>query len=197
MSKRWITGALVALVMMTSLAACASGDTGQTQPTMNPQMPDMDHSQMPGMDHGQMSGSGHDMNPIDPTGAVAVPSATRGGHVLEPTITNGVKEFTLTTSVITWFILPDVSVVAYAYNRQVPGPTLQVNAGDRIRVHVTNALSEPTSVHWHGMILPNAQDGAAEVTQPPIQPGETFTYAFTVPNTPGTFFYHTHSAGDR
>ena len=66
-----------------------------------------------------------------------------------------------------------------------------------VTILVSNDLAEPTSVHWHGLVLPNAQDGAADVTQPPIAPGETFTYEFTVPDSPGTFFYHTHVAADR
>ena len=74
---------------------------------------------------------------------------------------------------------PTSSVVAYAFNRQVPGPRIRVTEGDRVRINVTNHLPEATSVHWHGLILPNAMDGAAEITQEPIEPGETFTYEFT------------------
>lgn len=61
---------------------------------------------------------------------------------------------------------------------------------------MTNSLIEPTSVHWHGVHVRNDQDGAADVTQPPIKPGETFTYEWTVPATPGTYFYHTHANAD-
>jgi FtsP/CotA-like multicopper oxidase with cupredoxin domain len=78
----------------------------------------------------------------------------------------------------------------------VPGPRIRVTEGDRVRINVTNHLPESTTVHWHGLILPNAMDGAAEVTQEPIPPGETFTYEF-VTEQRGTYFYHTHDHIDR
>jgi FtsP/CotA-like multicopper oxidase with cupredoxin domain len=165
----------------------------QAQPTMDPNMPGMQHAPsaqpestsaaMPGM---EMEG-GHDMSPVDLSNASTAPSDARGNQPLEPKLVDGVKEFELTASVIKWNILPDVQVGAYAYNSQVPGPLIRVKVGDNIRVRVKNDLLDPTSVHWHGLILPNAQDGAANVTQPPIEPGETFTYEYAVPNTPGTY----------
>jgi manganese oxidase len=147
----------------------------------------------PGM--GDMGG--HDMGAVDGKDAPAAPADARGGQRLEPTVVGGVKEFRLTVQKVRWTILPGVQVVAYTYNGTVPGPELRVREGDKLRILVTNALGEPTVVHWHGMQIPNDQDGAADVTQPPIKPGETFTYEWTVPNTPGTFFYHTHFEGDR
>jgi FtsP/CotA-like multicopper oxidase with cupredoxin domain len=86
--------------------------------------------------------------------------------------------------------------MAYAFNRLVPGPRIRVTEGDRVRFIVTNRLPEPTTVHWHGLILPNAMDGPAEITQAPIPPGGSFTYEFTTQQT-GTFFYHSHSDVDR
>jgi FtsP/CotA-like multicopper oxidase with cupredoxin domain len=71
-----------------------------------------------------------------------------------------------------------------------------VTEGDRVRINVTNRLPEPTTVHWHGLILPNAMDGPAEITQNPIAPGESFTYEFTTEQV-GTYFYHTHAHVDR
>jgi FtsP/CotA-like multicopper oxidase with cupredoxin domain len=120
----------------------------------------------------------------------------RGDRVLEPRIEEGVKVFDLTASVIRWNILPDVAVDAYAYNGQVPGPRLRVTDGDRVRIRVKNELPESTTVHWHGLILPNAMDGPADITQPPIPPGGEFTYEFTTEQA-GTFFYHTHANADR
>jgi len=98
--------------------------------------------------------------------------------------------------VIRWYILPNVPVEAYAYNRQVPGPRIQVTQGDRIRFVVTNHLPVPTTIHWHGLIVPNNMDGPVDVTQRPIAPGETFTYEFTVRQS-GTYFYHSHDEPDR
>ncbi len=143
------------------------------------------------------AGSGHDMRPVDVSGVPAAPPDARGNRPLAPEVTaDGVKVFRLTTGVVRWSILPGVEVGAYAYNGQVPGPLLRVTAGDRVRVHVKNDLPEPTSVHWHGVRVPNDQDGAIGVTQPGIAPGASWTYEFTVPD-PGTFFYHTHAEADR
>jgi manganese oxidase len=82
------------------------------------------------------------------------------------------------------------TVKAWGFNGQVPGPTIEATEGDRIRIIVKNEIPEPTSVHWHGIELPNAMDGAAGVTQPPIMPGESHTYEFTLYQS-GTFMYHT------
>ncbi len=77
----------------------------------------------------------------------------------------------------------------WGYNGSMPGPTLEVDEGDTIRVILTNKLPEPTSIHWHGIELPNEQDGAAGHTQPPVMPGETWTYEFTLYQS-GSFLYH-------
>lgn len=138
-----------------------------------------------------------DMAAIDPNDVdYTAPRDAKGDQPLEPRIEDGVKIFDLETSVIEWNILPDVRVMAYAFNRQVPGPRLRVTEGDRIRINVTNHLPESTTIHWHGLILPNAMDGPAHVTQDPIEPGDTFTYEFTTRQS-GTYFYHTHDHVDR
>jgi len=124
------------------------------------------------------------------------PVAARGDEVLTPQVVAGVKVFELETSVIRWNILPDQDVEAYAFNQQVPGPRIHVTEGDRVRINVTNNLPDPTAVHWHGLVLPNEMDGAAEVTQEPIEPGDTFTYEFDVVQA-GTYFYHSHFEPDR
>jgi len=140
--------------------------------------------------------SGMDMRPVDTRGAQTAPLTARGGERLEPTVVGGVKQFALSARVVRWTILPNVVVGAYAYNGVVPGPEIRVTQGERIRVVFRNELPEPTSIHWHGLEIPNDQDGAAGVTQPPIEPGATFTYEFTA-EPAGTFFYHTHVAADR
>jgi FtsP/CotA-like multicopper oxidase with cupredoxin domain len=138
-----------------------------------------------------------EMAAIDP-GEVsyAAPTEARGDQLLEPRVQGGIKVFDLDISVIEWNILPDEQVEAYAFNRQVPGPRIRVTEGDRVRINVTNDLPEATSVHWHGMILPNQMDGAADVTQKPIEPGESFAYEFTAGQA-GTYFYHSHKEPDR
>jgi manganese oxidase len=138
-----------------------------------------------------------EMAAVDP-GEVSyeAPVDARGDSTLEPKIEGGTKVFDLDVSVIEWDILPDQGVEAYAFNRQVPGPRIRVTEGDHVRINVTNELPEATSVHWHGMILPNRMDGAADVTQKPIEPGETFAYEFTAGQA-GTYFYHSHKEPDR
>ena len=79
----------------------------------------------------------------------------------------------------------------WGYDGQVPGPLLTAPQGSILVVEAENRLAVPTSVHWHGLRLPNAMDGVAGLTQPPILPGETFTYRFVLPDA-GTFWYHPH-----
>ncbi|BAY59458.1 copper-resistance protein, CopA family (plasmid) [Leptolyngbya boryana NIES-2135] len=138
-----------------------------------------------------------DMAAVDLTKiAYTAPADARGNQILEPKVEKGFKVFNLDVSLINWNILPGTQVAAYAFNRQVPGPRIQVTEGDRIRMIVKNNLPEPTTVHWHGMILPNNMDGPADVTQKPIAPGESYTYEFTVKQS-GTYFYHSHKDVDR
>ena len=124
------------------------------------------------------------------------PATARGDQPLAPRVVDGVKEFDLRTSVVGWSILPRVPVLAYAFNGQVPGPRLALTQGDRVRIRVRNDLPEPTTVHWHGLQLPNEMDGPSVITQPPIRRGATFTYEFTVEQA-GTYFYHSHASADR
>ncbi|TGP21807.1 MULTISPECIES: DUF4396 domain-containing protein [unclassified Mesorhizobium] len=122
--------------------------------------------------------------------------AAKGDQELPFRMENGVKVFELRPSVVRWQILPDVAVDTYAYNGQIPGPRIHIRQGDRVRIDVTNGLPEETTVHWHGLILPNQMDGPAEITQAPIEPGRTYSYEFTVTQH-GTYFYHPHAKPDR
>jgi FtsP/CotA-like multicopper oxidase with cupredoxin domain len=138
-----------------------------------------------------------DMSAVDPHAvSYTAPVNAHGDQTLEPRIENGVKVFDLNTSVIKWNILPYEQVMAYAFNQQVPGPRIRVTEGDRVRIIVTNNLPESTSVHWHGLILPNNMDGPAHITQAPIEPGQSYVYEFTTQQA-GTYFYHTHDREDR
>jgi FtsP/CotA-like multicopper oxidase with cupredoxin domain len=124
------------------------------------------------------------------------PADARGDQLLEPRIESGVKVFDLDVSVTQWNILPYARTAAYAFNGQVPGPRIRVTEGDHVRLNVTNRLPDPTTVHWHGLILPNAMDGPSEITQEPIPPGGSYVYEFTTQQA-GTFFYHSHHEVDR
>ncbi len=140
---------------------------------------------------------GHNMAPVDASGAPTAPPSARGGQPLVPRRVAGVNEYDIVVGPVQWHILPDVKVAAYAYNGTVPGPQIREAQGTRLRIAVTNNLPEPTTIHWHGLVIPNDQDGVPELTQAPILPGATFTYDFTLPDTPGTYFYHSHFAADR
>jgi manganese oxidase len=123
------------------------------------------------------------------------PAATEGegGKVLEPTVlADGTKQYDLTVDVIQWEVEPGRTVEAWAYNEQVPGPTLKLQVGDRVEVRVKNNLKESTTVHWHGIDVPNEMDGVPDVTQEQIKPGATFTYAFEITE-PAVGMYHAHS----
>ena len=104
-----------------------------------------------------------------------------------------VKVFKLVAEPVTRKIAPFKTIDAWGYNGSCPGPTIQVQQGDRVRVIFTNHLPESTSLHWHGLELPIEQDGVPWISQKPVAPGETYTYEFTV-HQEGTFFYHAHGA---
>ena len=80
----------------------------------------------------------------------------------------------------------------WAYDGQVPGPTLRLRQGEPVRIMVENRIDQETTVHWHGIRLPIAMDGVPGISQTPIQPGQSFTYSFTPPDA-GTFWYHPHA----
>lgn len=96
----------------------------------------------------------------------------------------------LTAAEIDWEFIRGHATRAWAYNGQVPGPVLEANVGDVLEVRFTNALPEPTLIHWHGLRLPAPMDGT-DMVQYPVAPGEIFTYRFTLLDA-GTFWYHPH-----
>ena len=104
---------------------------------------------------------------------------------------NGAKEFQLTAEPVRRELLPGLWMDTYGYNGDMPGPTIEINQGDRVRIVVTNKLPEGTSMHWHGLEVPVEMDGVPHLVQSLIEPGETFVYEF-VAHQEGTFFYHSH-----
>lgn len=119
------------------------------------------------------------------------PSVTPNGVTAEYKLVDGVKVFHLVAEPVHLRIAPGLEVDTWGYNGRVPGPTIEVGAGDRVRIYVTNKLPAKTSVHWHGVLLPCGMDGVSGLTQPAIEPGETFKYEFIFPDA-GTFMYHPH-----
>lgn len=115
----------------------------------------------------------------------------KGNQLLRPRMENGVKVFDLTARKVQWQVEPGRTVEAWAYNGQVPGPQIRVREGDEVRINLKNELEESTSIHFHGLEVPNDQDGVTYLTQPPVKPGASYTYEFTVPNS-GSHMYHSH-----
>ena len=106
---------------------------------------------------------------------------------------NGAKEFHLIAEPVKQELMPGKVLNLWGYNGSAPGPTIQVNQGERVRIIVDNHLPEPTSMHWHGFEIPVEMDGAPGSSQDPIPPGGRFIYEFTL-HQAGTFFYHSHMA---
>lgn len=119
------------------------------------------------------------------------PVVMPNGSTLPYKLVNGVKVFHLVAEEFEHEFCPGMTVNCWGYNGQTPGPVIEAVEGDRVRILVTNKLPEPTTVHWHGIILPNGMDGVYALTQPGIMPGETFVYEFTLVQN-GTYMYHPH-----
>ncbi|RWK56867.1 copper oxidase [Mesorhizobium sp.] len=131
--------------------------------------------------------------PIFPTsGPDYQPVVTLNGWTLPHRMNNGVKEFHLVAEPVEREMSPGMTAYLWGYNGQSPGPTIEAVEGDRVRIFVTNRLPEHTTIHWHGMILPNGMDGVTGLTQPGIPPGKTFVYEFELVKS-GTFMYHPHA----
>lgn len=120
------------------------------------------------------------------------PVVTPNGSALPWTMKDGVKEFRLVAEPVKRELAKGMVINAWGYNGSTPGPTIEAVEGDRVRIYVTNKLPERTSVHWHGILLPNGMDGVSGLNQPHIEPGETYVYEFTLKQH-GVHMYHPHS----
>ena len=130
--------------------------------------------------------------PASPHGGPFTPVEMPNGVTLPWKMVDGFKEFHLVAEPVKREFAPGMIVNCWGYNGVTPGPLIECIEGDRVRVLVTNKLPERTSVHWHGVLLPNGMDGVAGLTQPHILPGETYAYEFTL-RQHGTLLYHPHS----
>jgi FtsP/CotA-like multicopper oxidase with cupredoxin domain len=151
-----------ALPLLLTLTACGSTDSTDVDPTAPGETPE---AELP--------------FPDLVTQAVLEDQDDAAGHV-EVYLTTGVEQGEIN----------GVPLEMFLYDRERPGPTIRARVGDDVTVHFTNGLPEPTTVHWHGLRIPDYMDGSPRV-QTPIQPGDTFTYSFKVTE-PGTFWYHPH-----
>src|SRR5713101_8693055 len=127
---------------------------------------------------------------IGGAGLSAVPYASKRALGL-PASGEGLGTIRLEAREVRWELAPGKTVKAMAYNGQVPGPLIRAREGERLRVVLKNALTEPTTIHWHGVDVPNRMDGVPDVTQKPVRPGEVFVYEFEA-RPAGTRWYHTH-----
>jgi FtsP/CotA-like multicopper oxidase with cupredoxin domain len=131
--------------------------------------------------------------PSDAVAGAGVPFVTPDLPTLSSTVEDGAKVFHLVAEPVRTDFMPGRPVDCWGFNGSMPGPTIEVTEGDRVRLVVENRLPELFSIHWHGFEVPFEMDGVPGLTQDPIAPGETFVYEFTL-HQHGTFFYHSHMA---
>jgi manganese oxidase len=130
--------------------------------------------------------------PAAPNGVSYRPVVNLNGSTMPWRWRDGRKEFHIVAEPIEWEFAPGMVVKCWGYNGSTPGPLIECQEGDRVRMLVTNRLPEHTTIHWHGILLPNGMDGVGGLQQPQIKPGETYAYEFTL-NQHGTFMYHPHA----
>ncbi|MEJ7598383.1 MAG: copper oxidase [Kofleriaceae bacterium] len=124
-------------------------------------------------------------------GELYIPVVQPNGWTLPFEKKGDVKVFHLIAQPVNHTIAPGLEIEAWGYNGSTPGPLIECVVGDKVRIYVTNKLPEATTVHWHGVFLPNGMDGVAGLSQKAIPAGKTFRYEFTMVK-PGTFMYHPH-----
>ena len=100
-------------------------------------------------------------------------------------------DYVLTAEAANVELKPGKTTPAFTFNSIAPAPVLRAKQGQRLRIKLINKLDKATTIHWHGIRIDNAMDGVPYLTQPPVEPGESFVYDFTVPDA-GTFWYHPH-----
>jgi FtsP/CotA-like multicopper oxidase with cupredoxin domain len=167
-------GVLAGGAVLTRVASAQEGHAGHTQETTQSKTRALEGSLPPGE-------AGKDYTPV------VVPN----GKVLPWKLIGGVKVFHLVAEPVHHEFAPGLEAECWGYNRSVHGPLIEAVEGDRVRIYVTNKLGAPTSVHWHGILLPNGMDGVAGLNQRSIRPGETYKYEFTL-RQHGTHMYHSH-----
>jgi FtsP/CotA-like multicopper oxidase with cupredoxin domain len=127
--------------------------------------------------------------PVSALSLIAMHSARRAGAQAP---TSSVADYSIRIAPTSVEIAPGKVIRTTAYNGTVPGPVLRLKEGRPVRIDVTNASGYPNLVHWHGLMIPSLEDGAAEEGSPMIEPGRSLTYSF-VPKPSGTRWYHSHA----
>jgi FtsP/CotA-like multicopper oxidase with cupredoxin domain len=163
----------------TAALVSASAVSGRVKAASIPEAPTIGNAAMQPPLH---PSSGPDYRPV----------VTLNGWSLPWRMNGDWKEFHLVAEPVMREFAPGMQAYLWGYNGQAPGPTIEAVEGDKVRIFVTNKLPEHTTIHWHGVIVPNGMDGVGGLTQPHIKPGKTFVYEFEL-KTSGTFMYHPHS----
>ncbi|WP_043976983.1 multicopper oxidase family protein [Priestia megaterium] len=173
MKKIWLT-LTFSLLVVTGVACSNSEGSMKGHDMSNMKKGDMNDHDMSNMDMGKGEESKKEKLP----------------STQEPEIKIG-KEFTLTAKEATHDFGNGTKLPVWTYDGSVPGSQIRVKQGDKVKVNLKNELSEPVTIHWHGLPVPNSQDGIPGVTMNAVKPGKTFTYEFTA-SVPGTYWYHSH-----
>jgi manganese oxidase len=170
------------LVLAASTSGVASSSTGMNTGTGATSSDQMTPAQAAAMDAAMATS----------TKAFPAKTAGLGGQALAPKVlADGTKQFDLTAEIVDWEVSPGKLVKAWTYNGTVPGPTIRVSVGDKVRVVLHNHLPESTVIHFHGLDVPNAMDGVPYITQDPVESGQDFTYSFEAKG-PAVGMYHSH-----
>ena len=140
--------------------------------------------------HGHKGHGSHSPGLHAPSGDAAA-AYKRASETAQPDANREVVRIDVEAREAGWEFIPGVTTPAWTFNGQVPGPTIEARLGDVLEVRLTNRLSEPTLIHWHGLRVPAPMDGT-DIVQHPVAPGGTFVYRFRLPDA-GTFWYHSHA----
>ena len=154
-----------------------------------------DASAAAGHDPNQLLMNNEQMDKIMTEVAQKFPAKTEGlgGQILAPTKVEGnTYTYDLEAKIVDWEVAPGKVVKAWTYNGVVPGPEMRWEKGQHIIVNLKNSLPQSTTIHWHGIRVPNSMDGVDPYTQPAVKPGETFVYDLGVMPDDGNGIYHSH-----
>lgn len=196
--KRYLAPLAFVLVGALVLSGCGpspSQQAGSTAATVTSPAADQQHQDSTHQSH-QTEQAKPGSYTIYPAYAETANLKKRADGTFEAAYTmskDGYKEFRLTAMPVKWKNQQGQEVEAWTYNGVVPGPQIRVQQGDKVRLILTNKLPEATTLHHHGLPLPYNMDGVGHDPAQLVQPGKTFTYAYTVTQEPGTEMYHAHT----